>query len=138
MSIADCSQQVQICEGTRQRCALSLPLSYVVEELWHVSIFCSDSSHRLPCRNELVAVLVTESLGGFSCIKFFACSAHKMEVSRGAGDAAVWRSLASLLVEGVRCAMTEEEGCRERALVRSRQRCSRGSAGPGQQDCEES
>lgn len=71
-------------------------------------------------------------------MKFFACSTHKMEVSRGAGDAAVWRSLASLLVEGARCAMTEEEGCRERKFVRSRQRCSRGSAGPGQQDCEES
>ena len=37
-----------------------------------------------------------------------------MEVSRGAGETVVWRSLASLLVEGARCPMIEVEGCRER------------------------
>lgn len=103
----------------QHRGVLSLPLGCVVGELQqHVHLLLELQS-RTALQSEPVAVLVVESAGVFPYIKSFARSTHKTEVSRGAGEAVVWRSLASLLVEGTQRAVTKEEGHRERKLVQA-------------------
>lgn len=66
-----------------QRGVLSLPLGCVVGELCHVTLCCFISSHRTPCRNELVTVLVVKPLGVFPYLKFLSWSMHKVEASKG-------------------------------------------------------
>jgi len=55
----------------------------------------------------------------FPTLKFFAGSTHKSEVFRAAGEAGVWRSLTSPLVEGMKHAVAEEEDGRERRSVQA-------------------